>query len=367
MSASAPEPFGQGGMVFSTYAACREVLLDHGRFSSVGGMHHGLDHGAERRSVNELDPPEHAPLRCLFTDAFSAADVATQKPFIRSTAAALVQDLALRESGDVMACLALPLPAIVAARMIGLPVDDAPRLQQWAAVLTSRLPFLPADDPYLAQLNAYLDRAIRRRREHSSPWPEDVLTRLLRFDADGDPLPEDALRTHLGFLIAASTETTSSLIGNCVHRLLRGGHWQQVARDRSLIAPAVEESLRVDAPVQLFMRFCRSDTRVRGHHVAGGSRVVVDVGSAGRDAEAWQRPEEFLLGRPRRQHLAFGAGIHFCVGAALARLEAHMAIDELAEQAPDLELSPGFSFRSNNPRHLHGPAELLVTRGRAGR
>ena len=197
--------------------------------------------------------------------------------------------------------------------------------------------------------------------------PDDVITRFINTDVDGEYLSDQAIRTQTMFLIVAGNETTRNLIGNCLYVLAtRPDLFEQVRAERDRIAPFVEESLRLDAPVQVLARAVLDETEIEGCPLHAGDRVVFGLASANRDEAAYDDPTEFRLDRARmRDHLAFGAGPHVCPGASLARLEAAAVIEELCERvravrlADDYVPDPNPVFWANGHRSL--PAVLTPT------
>jgi cytochrome P450 len=213
---------------------------------------------------------------------------------------------------------------------------------------------------------AYIQSCVDERRASADP-PDDVITRFINTDVDGEYLSDAAIRTQTMFLIVAGNETTRNLIGNCLYVLAtRPDLFEQVRAERDRIPPFVEESLRLDAPVQVLARAVLDETEIEGCPLHAGDRVVFGLASANRDEAAYEDPTEFRLDRMRmRDHLAFGAGPHVCPGASLARLEAAAVVQEFCERVRALRLAdnyvpdPNPVFWANGHRSL--PAVLTPT------
>ncbi|MFP5377380.1 MAG: cytochrome P450 [Acidimicrobiia bacterium] len=299
---------------------------------------------SDRSNMLTTDPPDHTRLRGLVTRAFTPRTVERLRPSI----VALVDDL-LDGFGDgevdVMDALAFPLPVTVIGEMLGVPAEDRPVLRPLVRAITAVLELAVAPDALDAasaadgELAAYFSALVAERRARPG---DDLLTRLIEAEDQGDQLSEHELISTAILLFAAGFETTTHLIGNGVLALLR--HPDQLARlraDRSLVRPAVEELLRFDSPVQLALRTAYEDLTIGGHHVAEGSTVLALLGAANRDPARFRHPERLDVGRDEGPPMSFGGGIHFCLGAALARLEGQIVLDRLLERFATWEEAGG--------------------------
>ncbi len=243
---------------------------------------------------------------------------------------------------DVMDALAFPLPVTVIGEMLGVPAEDRPGLRPLVRAVTAVLE-LAVTPAALAEAAAADDRleeyfaglvAERRARPR-----DDLLTKLIEAEDKGDQLSERELISTAILLFAAGFETTTHLIGNGLLALLR--HPDQLARlraDRSLLRPAVEELLRFDSPVQIAIRTAYEDLSFGAHTIEAGSVVVALLGAANRDPARFRDPERFDVGRDESPPMSFGGGIHFCLGAALARLEGQIVLDRLLDRFGSMEL-----------------------------
>jgi cytochrome P450 len=288
----------------------------------------------------EQDPPDHTRLRRLVAPAFTPRAIEGYRPLIETTADALL-DAATRDGAfDLVAGFAAPLPVTIITALLGLDGADAAALARHGAAITSALDGIRSPAHLLAvqraagELQPALDRLIEQRRRDPG---DDLLSGLLAAEEDGRLSPYELLVTcHL--LLIAGFETTVNLIGNAVSALLdRPELWAALRADPGLAGVVAEEVLRFDPPVQATSRIAHVDTELAGERFRPGDGVVLLLGGAGRDPAAYPDPDLIDLARPRpTDHLAFSAGIHYCLGAPLARLEAEVALRRLAERMPGL-------------------------------
>lgn len=340
------------GWYVATAAGVLEGLRDVEKF--VGSFMDTSALPPDEVMISAVPEPRHGRIRRVINTVVAAHRTAQAEPFIRSEAARLV-DGALRvhtARGDVdlVERVVDPLPSTVIAQMLGVPVGDQERFRRWSDELldaqnSGATGTLSSSHPEFA---AYIQALIDARRADPDP-PDDVITRFLRTDVDGEQLSDDAIRTQTMFLIVAGNETTRNLIGNCIHSLARDADlYARVRRDGALVPFVVEESLRHDSPVQVLARAVLADTSIGRCPLHSGERVVFGLASANRDERAYEDPDTFRVDRPRpRDHVAFGAGPHVCPGATLARTEAIAVLDALRERVERLRLVDGFTPAPN--------------------
>jgi pimeloyl-[acyl-carrier protein] synthase len=291
------------------------------------------------------DPPDHTRLRSLVSRAFTPRVVEGLRARIGEIVDHLLDRSQERGRMDVIADLAYPLPVTVISEMLGVDPGDHEAIKQWSADIARGLDALVMpSDPDLVQrasrgrreLGEYFRRLIPERRRQPR---QDLLTLLIAAEEQGDRLTEGELLSTCVLLYVAGHETTVNLIGNGLYALLR--HPAELGRLRvqpDLLPAAVEELLRYDAPVQRTVRIAHEDVELGGRHIDKGSLIVPVMGAANRDPAHFPDPDRLDIGRRENRHVAFGYGIHFCLGAPLARLEGQIVLAHLLRRFPQLAL-----------------------------
>jgi len=359
-----------GGWVVTRYEDVKSVLNDS-RFSAdriTPFLHHMTTSGRPVPTLAKIvgnwavftDPPRHTRLRGLMNKAFTARAVAGLEPRIAAIVGDLIGDLAGRERIELIADFAYPLPVTVIADMIGVPAADHLLFKTWSDELATFVgSALQTADKYdraeraAGEMADYFRAAVAERR--AAPG-DDILSALIAAENRGDVLGEDELIACCVLLLFAGHETTANLIGNGIHALLR--HRGELARLREipvLAESAVEEVLRYDGPTQAMVRIAVEDTDLAGVRIAAGERVFLMINAANRDGAVFADPDRLDIARTPNPHIAFGYGIHFCLGAPLARLEGRIALPALAASLD------GLAFADEPPQWL----DSLVFRGMA--
>jgi cytochrome P450 len=299
-------------------------------------------------SLLENEPPTHTRLRRLIAGAFARGHVERLRPRVAELAERLANGVA--EAGadgapvDLIAHYAEPLPVQVIAELLGVPEPDWPLLRPWSNAIVKMYEYAVSPEQRVAAETAsrefvdYLRALVAERRKE--PGPDLVSSLIAETDAEGGRLTEDELVTTCTLLLNAGHEATVNVVGNGVTALL--GHrdqWDRLLADPALVAPAVEELIRFDSPLQLFERTATEDTAIDGVTVERGTKIAALLGAANRDPAVFAEPDVFDVGRPDNPHLGFGAGIHFCVGAPLARVELQSSLATLLRRFPGLTLA----------------------------
>jgi cytochrome P450 len=282
--------------------------------------------------ITILDPPEHTVLRRRLRQWFAPGRLRRHEPRIRAIVTEILDGFTPGRRVEVFAALARPVPARTVYALLGLPERDWEPVQAWADAVIDRLPQVPPDLPELGVLMGYLAGLVAARSAQPATGA-DVLDALVH-GAPGEPeLSTVEVCVHVLQLIAAGTDTTASLITNLLYELLaERDQWERLRADPSMVTTAIEESLRHDAPLQYVLRTVTAEREVSGCPVSPGDRLVLSLQSANWDEQAFGADAgEYLLDRPPgpSSSVAFGRGIHTCLGAPLARLEARVVLEEL--------------------------------------
>lgn len=341
-----------GLWIFPRYEDCAAILRDR-RFSADSRNAEGYEAGSagegDGRLFNEnrpflfLDPPDHKRLRGLVSKAFTPRAVEAMRPRIEEIVAELLDSTEGKEEIEVIADLAYPLPVRVISEMLGVPPEDSDRFRQWSDDLARSLDpdFAVTDTSAREQAaEAFRDYFTSLVDERRSRPGDDLLSSLIAAEEEGDRLSEAELLTTCILLLVAGHETTVNLIANGVLALLR--HPAQhalLASQPDLITTAIEEFLRFDPPVQFTGRIALEDVEVAGEVVPKGRVALTLLAAANRDPDQYGNPGNLDIARDPNPHLAFGMGIHHCLGAPLARIEGQVAIARLVERYPGMQLA----------------------------
>ncbi len=318
----------------------------------------------EEQLVSEIPEPRHGQIRKIINSAIAAHRIGRVEPFCFELCNQLLDDLLHRDEAiDLVAEYVMPVPNNVIAHLLGAPPEDFRRWAQWSdEVVNGTYPTKNRNErgEGLAgahpEFVAYVDALIAERRVRPT---DDFITRLVSTEVDGRRLTDIEARSQLVFLFISGNETTRHLIGNLLWRVTRDpAMFDALQKNPSLIPAAVEESLRLDPPVKFLMRNCMMDGEVSGIEISAGEKVAFGLGSANRDAGHFDDADSFRLDRTdARSHLSFGGGPHVCPGAALARLEARVALEVFLDRVGSAQLSNP-AYNAVEVFWAHGPATL---------
>jgi cytochrome P450 len=295
----------------------------------------------ENPSMLNLDPPDHSRIRRLVSQGFAQRYIAALEPRIRDIVDDCLDRVHNDAHFDLIGVLAKPLPAIVIAEMMGLPKSDHAQFQSWSEDLiassgSNDIAALERSQRSNRALINYFKRIIEERREEPG---DDLIGQLIRAEEEGDKLNAQELYNTCLLLLVAGHETTTRLIGNGMYLLLKSPEQLDALRaSPKLIPNAVEEMLRFEPPVQATQRFALEDMDFHGKHLKRGDLIFVGIAGGNRDPAANERPDEFDVTREKVKQVSFGYGIHLCIGASLARLEAKVAFTRLLERFPEMHL-----------------------------
>ena len=357
-------PPGSGLWLLLDHESVKRALGDPATFSSAVM----LPTGKAPDWLSFSDPPRHTKMRALIMRAFTPRSVALLEPRVRELANELLDEHIESGEMDLAVDYAGPLPMLVIAEMVGMPADDRAMLMRWSEVImdlshavaggATAARAIEAHAAAKEEMQDYLDRLTAQRR--AAPR-DDLLTRLVEAEVDGEHLTPSDILGFFQLLLAAGTETTTNLIDNTVLCLCE--HPDQRARlagAPELLTSAIEEVLRYRTPAQMVFRQTLRAVEMHGQHIPAGQFVIAVTGAANRDPKVFVEPDRFDIARDPNPHIAFGHGIHFCIGAALSRLEGRVAVGELLRRAPDLRLASEAPWQPRRALIAHGPVHLPI-------
>jgi hypothetical protein len=321
---------------------------------------------AASNSMLNQNPPDHTRLRGLVNKAFTPKMVEQMRSHIQQITDDLLDKVQSQGYMDVAADFAFPLPVTVIAEMLGIPATDREKFKHWSNAMVSLLEpgasmmLLPSALSARSALIAYLRPLIEKRRKEPK---EDLISSLVQAEEEGSKLSEAELLANIVLLLIAGHETTVNLISNSVFGLLTNPSQMQLLKSQpELMRNAVEEFLRWSSPVQIVRRFALEDITIGGKTIKKGESVIISVGAANRDPEVFANPDKLDMTRSDIKHLAFGIGIHHCLGFALAITEGEIAVGTLLRRMPNIQLAmnPG-EVEYKRPIALRGPKRLPVS------
>ena len=316
----------------------------------------------EANSMLEREPPVHTRLRTLVTRAFVSRNIARLAPQIEALSGELAEDFPA-DAFDLLPCFCEKIPVFVIADLLGVPRDMADQLLEWSHAMVAMYQFnrdRETEDRAIGAMNAFAayvrELAAKRRRKPQ----DDLITALVEARDHDNRLSEDELVTTVILLLNAGHEATVHALGNAIKALLLSGtDTAALFADPAAIPGHVEELLRFDPPLHLFTRYALEDLEYAGIRFRKGEVVGLMLGAANRDPERFPEPDRFDPSHEPNPHVSFGAGIHFCIGAPLARLEMQVALPILFQRLPKLQLAESPLYR--NTYHFHGLEALRVT------
>ena len=369
-----------GSWVVTRHETIKAMLRDIGRYSALivsDPLKPLCPHARELIQQSSLDvppmlvnndPPSHTRYRKFFAEPLQRPRLLSLEPFVRETVAAHVDRLAQSpRPADLVAGLTWDVPALVLFKLLGVPPEDVAKVKQWASSRVVLTWGRPTDEEQV-RLSAgaidyfeYSTNLVRRKLDEPG---DDYISDLLRArDGDDAKMSLHEISGTAFNLLFAGHETTSSLAINMFYAVLqRRELWQRICSGEQAAAPVVEEALRFEAPIQAWRRQAREDVVLDGVAVPAGSRLLMVFAAANRDPALFERPDEFEPGRKNvQQHLAFGFGLHFCLGAPLARLEVEVLLEQVAARLPGMSIVPGQVPQYTPNTSFRAIRELKVT------
>ena len=361
----------RGFFALSRFEDVLVAARDHDTYTIRGGGNLEVDELGSfmpfESTFIDMDPPRHDELRKVVQPWFTPKAINALEPEIASLVDALLEPLRGRGTVDLAADFAQPLPVMVISGLLGIPRADWQTVKRWSDEIHLRDPDSDSVPEQGMQagwaLRGYFEELIAERRERRC---DDLVSELVHAGVDGVPLTHDEILGSLFLIFLAGNETTGNLISTSLHLLAHHREQRErLAADPSSIPNAVEELLRFDSPTQNLARVAKKDVTIHGSTIPAGASVLLLYGSANRDEREFDDPDRLDLSRAPKRHLAFGDGIHFCLGAPLARLEMQVALERFVSAFPDYELA-GAANRFRSP-YLRGflsvPARLAPNGG----
>jgi cytochrome P450 len=336
-------------MVFR-YEDVKNVFANWQSFSSQ--VQHPPEQTDFTQSLNFTDPPKHQSLRSLVAKVFTTRRVEELAPRITQITHELIDQVQGQHRMDFVHDLAIPLPVIVIAEILGVPVADRTDFKNWSDGIVMQ------DPAALKAMADYFRQLLKERRQHPS---KDLISDLIAAHEAGETLTAQELVDFCLVLLVGGNETTTNLMGNailCFHEYPET--FERLKKEPELVPLAIEEVLRYRSSIQGIDRFTKIEIQLGGQVIPAGQKVTVWMGSANRDEAQFDRAEEFVIDRNPNPHVAFGNGIHFCLGAPLARLEGKIVLNIVLERLPNLRIDPAATLEFIPTTIVHGLTSLPV-------
>jgi cytochrome P450 len=343
----------------------QRVLSEYATFSSqfTGGQ----SDAAEPFSASMIssDPPKHRKLRTLVTQAFTPRAVEALTPRIHAIVNEYLDAVYPSGQMDVIEQLGYPLPVIVIAELLGVPVEDRAKFKNWSDIVVSladlggEIDYEAFNNAAVMEMSAYFFNMIEQRRVNPS---DDLISGLLQAEVDNERLSMIELLGFCALILVAGNETTTNLIGNAVLTFAEHPEvWERLRQEPDILPAAIEEVLRYRSPVQSMFRVTKEAATLAGTTIPANQPLVAWIGSANHDEDQFPEPDKFDIDRKPNKHLAFGHGIHYCLGAPLARLEASIALRGMLERFSSIQLAPGAKLERIPSILIYGLRCLPVT------
>jgi len=341
------------------------ALRDHETFSSARNPF--VEKGFFPQLVLIMDdPPRHTRFRRLVNKAFTLKRVEALEPWIKTIANELLDEIGAGET-DIVQSYTIPLPVKIIARLMGIPGDDYSTFKRWSDTFISSLISISLEERMrnTMEMAEYFGKIAAARRAHGA---DDLISALVEAEIDGESLQDWEILGFCILLLIAGNETTTNLMGNMLNILTdRPELWRRLREDRSLVEPVIEETLRYESPVQQLLRTTTKEVTLSGVTIPANDLVAVFFGAANRDPKEFPNPDEFRLDRDLRNHVSFGVGIHYCLGAPLARAEAKISLNAFLDRFPTLQHGRAPAVRQSQSPVVFGFERLPLMLETGGR
>jgi cytochrome P450 len=350
-SAGINQPIWAWGLL--KYHDVYTALRDHETFSSESPV--AGQFGPPLVLIQD-DPPRHTRFRRIVNKAFTLKRIEALEPWITKIANELLDQIGNREA-NMVDTFTIPLPMRVIARLMGIPEEDYATFKRWSDAFLSTVGEDRNDRMQNVQdMVAYFGQMAATRRSQGA---DDLITALVKAEIEGESLQDWEILGFCILLLIAGNETTTNLLGNVLNLLVdRPELWQQLRNDRSLVETVIEETLRYESPVQRLFRTTTRDLEFSGAKMSKGDRVTIFYGAANRDAAEFSNPDKFRVDRGLRNHVAFGMGIHYCLGAPLARAEARITLNAFLDRFPRITRGAALAVRQTATPIVYGFSQL---------
>jgi len=323
------------GWVLTRYDDVRTVLKDPANFSSEIGA--GRSDTTMSLPLLHDDPPRHTSLRAIVNRSFTSRVMKEIEDDVETVVERLLDGIDAEQPVDIAEALTIPLPVALIAHFMGIPFERKDDFKRWSDSLTATGTAKSMEErmPDILEMMAFFRDEIPKRRANPG---DDLISKVVAAEVEGEALTEETIVGYCQLLLIAGNETTTNLLSNLLHYIADNpGTWDLLRADSSKVEAAIEECLRYDPPVHWISRIALTDTEFHGQKVAKGAAVYTVLGSANRDPDHYDDPDTFRLDRERSDHHTFGHGIHFCIGAPLARMEAKHALIGMLKRFPAIE------------------------------
>ncbi|MUG92871.1 cytochrome P450 [Scytonema sp. UIC 10036] len=343
------DPTRESWVIFS-YQDVKHVLSDWHTFSSK--VPHPPEQTDFTQSLNFTDPPKHRSLRTLVAQVFTQRRVELLAPRMTEITHELIDRVQGQGRMDFIHDFSTPLPVIVIAEILGIPVEEREDFKHWSDGIVAE------DLSAYRAMGDYFRHLLEQRRGKPG---NDLVSDLIAAHEGSEKLSAQELVDFCMVLLVAGNETTTNLLANaivCFHEYPKA--YERLKNERALLPLAIEEVLRYRSPAQIIPRFTKVETQIGNQTIRAGQLILVCLGSANRDEQQFERADEFAIDRQPNEHVAFGNGIHFCLGAPLARLEATIGLQAVMERLPNLRIEPGAVLEFVSSQDVHGLKALPV-------
>lgn len=337
---------GSRDWIISRHEDVRSALKNPALFSSSAFAE--SDQSAVALPLLSDDPPRHTKLRALVNRAFTSRTLKEIEDGIEQLSHSMIAAIETGTAVDIAEAFTIPLPVAVISQMMAIPLERGEDFKRWSDALTGTSEAQNMDErmPDIMEMAGFFTSLIPGRRENPG---DDLISKIVNAEIDGEQLSDEDIAGFCMLLLIAGNETTTNLLSNLLYHAASNPEiWEALRADRNKIDAAIEEILRFDAPVQYVFRTVMEDINLHGQNLSAGDIAILVMGSANRDKDHHEAPDEFRLDRTSNSHLTFGHGIHFCIGAPLGRMEARLALEAMLDQFKSVKHAEKENIRTHS-------------------